>query len=264
MQLNIIGLHIKIFGNQKKKPIIFLHGFPYDHQMWENQISALKNDYLCIAYDLRGLGKSFIGDGQYPLEFFVDDLFKIITELNLEKPIVCGLSMGGYITLRALERDQSTFSAAILCNTRSASDDKAGLLKRVETIRRINEEGLSSFVIPFVTGCFSEETPKDNPKLYKSTLNRSLKSDPIGVKGCMIALATRTDTTPFLKKIKIPTLVMSGSFDRLTPPVLMREMANKIPKADFAIAPRAGHLAPLENPSFVNDLIKGFLKKNKL
>ena len=130
MQKTINDLNIYLDGDDKKQPIIFVHGFPFDHFMWDEQVKALGGDYYCIRYDIRGLGSSPAGDGQFTMEMFVDDLEKVIEELKLTKPILCGLSMGGYISLRAIERMQEKFSALILCDTKSAADDNEGKLKR--------------------------------------------------------------------------------------------------------------------------------------
>ncbi len=257
----INGLSVNTFGDPKNQAIIFIHGFPYDHTMWKNQIKELKDEYYCVAYDVRGLGKSHVGDGQYMMEFFVDDLFSIIKEMNLTKPVICGLSMGGYIALRAVEKDQEKFAGIILCDTRPEADDNTGKLKRAENINMINTQGVKIFCDMFVTNTFAEETPKENEKMFLDVLGRTYKQNPTGVKGCIIAIGSRTDTTPFLGAIKIPALVFAGSFDKLTPPIVMRAMAEKIPDSEFAIIPRAGHMSPLENPNSVNDLIKGFLKR---
>ncbi|MEW6702163.1 MAG: alpha/beta fold hydrolase [Bacteroidota bacterium] len=261
MEFTINSLYVTAFGDSKNRSIVFVHGFPYDHSMWENQIEALKNEYYCVAYDVRGLGKSYVGDGQYTMEFFVDDLFAIINEMNLSKPVLCGLSMGGYIALRAVEKNQNAFAGLILCDTKSEPDDNDAKLKRSAGINQINTEGLIKFVDPFVTNCFADETPKEKEKIFLTTLFKTHKHDPVGVKGALIAIMSRTDTSPFLNKIRIPTLVLCGSFDKLTPPTVMRAMAEKIPGAEFAIIPGAGHMAPLENPGCVNDLIAGFLRR---
>jgi pimeloyl-ACP methyl ester carboxylesterase len=261
MKKIINGLSVNFTGNPSNRPIIFIHGFPFDHTMWKFQIETLQNDYYCIAYDIRGLGESIIGDGQYTLEFMVDDLFSIISELKLNKPLLCGLSMGGYIALRAIERNQNLFSALILCDTKSEADDNNAKIKRSGGINQINTEGLEKFNKQFITNCFSDVTLEENENLFLDTLNKSNQNKPTGVKGAFIAILTRTDTTEYLSKIKIPTLVICGSFDALTSPSLMRMMAEKIPNSEFAVIPRAGHLAPLENPNCVNDLLIGFLSR---
>ena len=261
MKLNINEISVNTFGDSKNQPIVFIHGFPYDCTMWENQINVLKDDYYCVAYDVRGLGESGIGDGQYTMESFVDDLSAVINELKLNKPVICGLSMGGYIALRSVERNQDKFAGVIFCDTRSEADDNTGKLKRSEHIKLINTEGLAKFADQFVTNTFAEETPKEQEKMFSAVLDKARKQNPTGVKGCIIAIMSRTDTTPSLQKIKIPALVIVGSFDKLTPTTVMRDMADKIPDSEFGIIPRTGHMSPLENPAAVNDLIKGFLKR---
>lgn len=262
MKSMINGISVNTFGEPSNKPIIFIHGFPYDHTMWHNQIEFLEKEYFCVAYDIRGLGESSVGDGQFTLEFFVDDLFSIMAELKLKKPVLCGLSMGGYIALRAVERNQELFDGLILCDTKAEADGDAAKLVRSTNIKMINEQGLVKFTDMFVTNCFADETPKQNEKMFLTILYKSQKNDPLGVKGCIIAIMSRTDTTNFLPSINFPTLAVCGSFDRLTPPPVMRLMADKIPNSEFASIPFAGHMAPLENPDCVNDLIKGFLDRN--
>lgn len=247
-------------GNKNNPAIVFCHGFPFNHYMWSKQVEALSSDYFCVTYDIHGLGESPAGDGQFTIEMFTEDLFNVITESNLNKPVLCGLSMGGYIALRAAERNEGAFSALILCDTKSAADNNDAKLKRAGGIKTINEEGVEKFVIDFVPNCFAEESIKNNKGLYEETLNRSLKSSPVGVKGCLLAMAGRTDTTEFLSKIKIPTLVICGEKDKLTPPDVMKEMADKIPGAEFHLVPGAGHLSPLEKPEVVNEIISAFLK----
>jgi pimeloyl-ACP methyl ester carboxylesterase len=254
-------LSIFTSGSTNDKPIIFVHGFPYDHTMWDKQIDELKSHYYCVSYDIRGLGESPIGDGQYTIESFVDDLEAILNELKLEKPVLCGLSMGGYISLRAVERNESIYGGLILCDTRSASDADEGKIKRADNIRKINVHGVKQFVSDFVPMCFSVKSITDSNEEYSKVLSKSLNSNAIGVKGCLLAMAGRTDTTGYLSKIKIPALLLCGEDDRLTPPDAMELMAVQIPGSQFEIVPNAGHMAPIENASFVTNKIKKFLSK---
>lgn len=261
MKSIINGLSVNTFGDPKNQSVIFIHGFPYDHTMWESQIEALKDNYYCVAYDVRGLGESTVGDGQYTMEFFVDDLFEIIKELKLVKPVICGLSMGGYIAFRAAEKDQDKLGGLILCDTRADADDNAAKFKRAENIKLINTEGVTKFADMFVTNTFADETPAQNEKMFLAVRNKTHNQNPVGVKGCIIAIGSRTNTTPFLPQIKIPSLVIVGSFDKLTPPPMMRAIADQIPNSEVGVIPFAGHMTPLENPDAVNDLLVGFLKR---
>lgn len=248
-------------GDPTNKAIVFIHGFPYDHTMWDKQIDELKSHYFCVSYDIRGLGQSPIGDGQYTMESFVDDLETVVSELKLSKPILCGLSMGGYIALRAVERNETNYGGLILCDTRSASDTDEGKIKRAENIKKINTLGVKQFVNDFVPLCFSVKSITDSNEEYTRVLNKSLSSNAIGVKGCLLAMAGRTDTTSYISKIKIPALLLCGEDDRLTPPDVMELMAEQIPNSHFEIVPNAGHMSPIENAAFVTNRIKRFLSR---
>lgn len=260
MEKSINELKVFINGDNLKKSILFVHGFPYDHLMWDSQISELKSKYQCIAYDIRGLGESPSGDGQFTIESFVDDLERIINELKLNKPVLCGLSMGGYIALRAVERMEEMFSGLILCDTKSEADGNDAKLRRSAGIKKINNEGIKKFVSDFVPTCFLKESINSS-KEYAVIFNRALENNPTGVKGCLLAMAARTDTTGYLEKIKIPVLVICGERDSLSPPESMRELASKIKDAEFVLIPEAAHMAPVENPAVVNSAIKNYLNK---
>jgi len=264
MQKVINSLVVNIVGSPKNRPIIFIHGFPFDSSMWSKQIKLLKKNYYCIFYDVRGLGESYVGDGQYTMEAFTDDLMSIVIELKLEKSILCGLSMGGYIALRAAEKYPEHFSALLLCDTRSSSDTDIGRLNRAAMINKINVDGVEKFLNDFIPNLFSDITRKKKKKLVNSVLNKSKLFNPTGIKGSLLAMLSRTDTTKYVIKTKLPILFIVGSFDELTTPQVMRSLHEKSKNSDFAIVPGAGHLSPLENPEFVNDVIEGFLSDHNL
>jgi pimeloyl-ACP methyl ester carboxylesterase len=256
----INGLSVFLEGNSKNKSIIFLHGFPYDHTMWKAQIDELSEKYFCVTYDIRGLGESPVGDGQFTMESFVDDLETIINELKLDKLILCGLSMGGYIGLRALEKFENKFSAVVLCDTRADADGNEGKLKRASAIKRINKEGLEPFTKDFITSCYGEHYKKNKKEDFEKRIAKSSAFDPVGVKGSLLAMLGRNDTTEYLNKIEIPALVICGEFDALTPPAVMKTLADKINGAEFVVIKNCGHMSPIEKPKEVNEAIKNFLK----
>ncbi len=261
MSIKINNLSVFTEGEKKNTPFVLVHGFPFDHRMWDAQVKELSKQYYCVTYDIRGMGESLAGDGQFTMESFVDDLEIIVDELKLKKPVLCGLSMGGYIALRAVERMEAKFSTLILCDTKSDPDDSEGKLKRAAGIKMINEKGVETFVRQFVPNCFSENFMDAYKEEYKNVINRSQHNSPTGVKGCLLAMAGRTDTTPFLQNISIPTLVICGEKDKLTPPVVMKAMADKIDNSEFIIISDAGHMSPVESANIVNQKIKDFLMR---
>jgi 3-oxoadipate enol-lactonase len=264
MKKIINDLSVYISGNNESKTMLFVHGFPFDHTMWQTQVDEFSKDYKCVSFDIRGLGESPAGDGQFTMESFVDDLETILDELKLNRPILCGLSMGGYISLRALERIQEKFSASILCDTRSEADNNEGKLKRAVGIKRINKEGLAPFAKDFITNCFGDDFRQNKKSDFEKIIEKSSQFNPVGVKGCLLAMLSRSDTKANLGKINIPTLLICGEQDTLTPPPVMKDMFHKINKAEFVEIPEAGHMTPIENPQAVNKAIRDFLIKNKL
>ena len=258
----INGLSVFLEGNSKNKSIIFVHGFPYDHTMWKAQIDELSKKYFCVTYDIRGLGESPVGDGQYTMESFVDDLEGIIIELKLDKPVLCGLSMGGYIAFRALEKMEDKFSAVILCDTRADADGNEGKLKRAAAIKRINTVGLAPFTKDFVTNCFGDHYKQNHKEEFEKRIAKSTTFNPVGVKGSLLAMLGRNDTTEYINKIKISVLVICGELDALTPLAVMKPMAEKINGAEFVVIKNSGHMSPIENPEEVNKAITKFLEKS--
>ncbi len=249
-------------GNKENQPILFIHGFPYDHSMWGKQFEELSKDYYCVSYDIRGLGESPAGDGQFTMESFVDDLFEIVDNFELKKPILCGLSMGGYIALRTLERNQHYFSGAILCDTKTDADNNEGKLKRAAGIKTINNDSLEVFVNGFVPNCFADASKESLGIAYQEIIKRCASNDPLGVKGCLLAMIGRTDTSSFLSRIDIPVLLICGSEDALTPPDVMKKMSEKIINSAYVIINGAGHMTPIENPEIFNETVSVWLKKN--
>ncbi len=259
MKMVINSLSVNVFGDPENTPILFIHGFPFDYTLWESQINHLKKDYYCIAYDVRGLGDSYVGDGQYTMEAYVDDAFSIVHEMNLDRPVLCGLSMGGYVALRTAERDPLRFRGLILCNTKADADDNNAKIKRAKQIDSINVKGLNRFIDEFIPQCFASKTIDKNRTLVEKTITASKKHIPKGVKGAIFAIMSRTDTTEFLKNCQIPSLVIAGSADAVTPADKMKELASLIKNSEFVTIPDSGHLTAIENPDAVNKAISGFL-----
>jgi len=255
------GISIQTYGDNKNPALIFVHGFPFDSTMWLKQIKHFKEKYYCVAYDIRGLGNSDTGDGQYTMDSHVDDLFSVMDLLNPEKPVLAGLSMGGYVALRAAEREENKFSKLILLDTKSDADTNQGKFNRYNGVKKINTEGLDTFISFFIPNCFRDKFKTEEFDQYETYMITAKRSNPTGVKGCLISMQGRSSATEYLPSIKIPVLVLCGEDDKLTPVEEMRLMASKINNAEFKIVPDAGHISPVENHGFINSEIEKFLLK---
>lgn len=242
-------------------PVIFIHGFPFSHAMWEPQMLALPNDIRAIAYDVRGHGDSDVGDGHYMIEFFVDDLIALLDHLVIQRAVLCGLSMGGYIALRAIERNPERVKGLILCDTRSEADTNEGKLKRAASVIAIKRDGVKTFAANFVRAVFAPATFQKNPAAIDRIRSIIEATSPIALCSTLIAMAARTDTTPSLPRIAVPTLIMVGEHDAITPPSASRAMSDHIAGAEMHIIPDAAHMSNLENPAVFNENLIAFLKR---
>jgi 3-oxoadipate enol-lactonase len=244
-------------------PVVFIHGFPFSKGMWKPQIDLLKKDFHVITYDVRGHGASDVGDGQYTLELFVYDFLSLLDHLKLSKVVCVGLSMGGYIALRAVERNAERLRALVLCDTRSEADGNEGKIKRAGQAKTVKSEGMKKFAEPFLKAVFFEKTFETNPQAIESIRGIIEASSPVAVAGTLIALASRTDTTPSLYNIKVPTLILVGQHDSLTPPSASFAMKEKIPGAELHVISKSGHMSNLENSEEFNTHLLAFLRKLK-
>lgn len=254
------GISFSIKGQAKNPPIVLIHGFPFDRTMWSGQIVPLSKDHRVIFYDVRGHGQSEIGDGKYSIDLFAEDLIRLLDHLEIRQAVVCGLSMGGYIGLRAAERHPDRFSALILCDTKSTADTDETKKKRAAAAEAVKKNGVLGFAEEFVKGVLTVQTLQTKPQIVETVKNMILRNSAVGVAGTLGALAGRTDTTPALSKITAPVLILTGSEDKLTPPADAQAMARLFPNAQIHFIPDAAHLSNLENPSVFNEKILTFLK----
>ncbi len=248
-------------GASDALPIVLIHGFPFSHEMWDPQIEALGKRFRIIAYDLRGHGKTSVGDGQYMLEFFVDDLIGLLDYLRIERAVLCGLSMGGYIALRAIERNPEKVAGLILADTQAKADSNEAKLRRAAAIKSVKTNGVEAYAESFVKSVFAAQSFGSKSEAVEK-IKRIIQSNSAqGICGALLALVSRTDTTEALPEIKIPTLILVGEHDTLTPPSASQEMHSRIPSSNIHLIPDAAHMSNLENPDEFNKQVLNFLAR---
>jgi 3-oxoadipate enol-lactonase len=260
VQSSGVSIHVERAGKEGGgAPVVLLHAFPLSHRMWDPQIAALSSRYQVIAYDHRGFGDSEPGDGQTTMETLVDDFFAVLDHLGLERVIACGLSMGGYALLRALERAPGRFRAVVLADTRSTADDDAGRLGRANTLRDVKSKGVPAFAEAFSAKLVGPTTLAEKPEVRARLAELMRANGQLGICGGVLALGFRTDTTAALKKLDIPALIVVGEEDALTPPVHSRQMNEAAPGSKLVVIPKVGHMSNLEDPDAFNRALLDFL-----
>lgn len=239
--------------------IVFLHGFPFDKTMWQNQLDFFKTKYRVIACDVRGFGKSIDEESHLSMDLFANDLILFIDKLGLEKVILCGLSMGGFIALNAINRFPSRFEALILCDTQCMSDSDDVKVKRYKTIEDIKEYGVANFNEGFIKNVFHEDSISKKPELVEQLRSVVFSNSQHIIINGLMALAERSETCSILNTISIPTLIICGREDIVTPLAESKFMSKHIKGSIIHIINNAGHVSNLEKPSIFNKLLRDFL-----
>jgi 3-oxoadipate enol-lactonase len=254
--------YYKQVNKEAATTVIFIHGFPFSHKMWTDQLAVLPPNIRGIAYDVRGHGYSEVGDGMYTIELFVDDLADFMKSLKVDKAILCGLSMGGYIALRFAAKYPEKLLGLILSDTRAEADTNEAKLKRATSMQKLKTDGMETYASDAVKGLLAP-TSQDNKKLVQRVKKMIIDTSKLAVTGTLLALAARMDTTNTLDEIKAPTLVIVGEDDTVTPPIAAQTIHEGISGSGMVTIAMAGHLSNLENPDAYNRALLAFLEQYK-
>ncbi len=246
-------------GSAYAPTIILIHGFPLNKSMWYKQIGALKDNFRVVAYDIRGHGNSDAGDDDFSMELFVNDLISLMDNLKIDKAILCGFSMGGYIALNAIENYPERFNALLLCDTNCTADKPEAKVNRMKTIESIKENGLEQYAEASLKKLFAPTSISKQiedieivKEMIMNTSNQSLYKT-------LRALAERKETFTRLHQITVPVLIMVGKEDEITPPEVALSMHEKIIGSIIHIIDHAGHLSNMENAKEFNTYLTEFL-----
>jgi pimeloyl-ACP methyl ester carboxylesterase len=239
--------------------IIFIHGFPFNRSLWADQVEMLKDNFRVISYDVRGHGGSDIGNEDFSIDLFVTDLISLMNRLKIDAAVVCGLSMGGYIALRAMEQHSTRFLGLILSDTQCGADTPEGKEKRMKAIDSINHGDVQSYADASIINLFatqSFETKQEEVVTIRSIIEKTSK---VTLCKTLMALANRNETCASLTQINVPVLILVGEDDKITPVGSAIFMHERVKGSVMAIIEGAGHLSNLENTSSFNSHLNKFL-----
>ena len=240
-------------------PLLFIHGWPHDRTLWSGQLSGLSTHARCIAPDLRGFGQSTV-KGPYSMSQYADDLVALLDSLGIDRTIVCGLSMGGYVAMAMLRHHRDRVRALILTSTRATADTPEGREKRMRLIEFVREQGVDALAARQLRAMVGETTFSSRPALLES-LRRLMASAPLeGVVGALQAMADRPDSTELLKTLDIPTMVIGGAEDSFTQPAELAQLTAGIPGARLELIATSGHVCAFERPAAFDHLVAEFLE----
>jgi 3-oxoadipate enol-lactonase len=245
-------------GTGSEVPLLLVHAFPLNRTMWAPQVSALVERCRCVAPDLRGFGASSVTPS-YSMEQYADDLAHLLDALHIEKVVFCGISMGGYIGFAFWRRHKQRVRAFVLADTRASADADETLVRRRQLIQLARTDGaiaVANLQIPSMIGKTSREK---QPDIYDA-VHRMMAQAPVdGIVGATEAMMVRPDSTGMLATIDVPTLILVGEEDAITPVKEARAMQERIPASRIEVIAQAGHLSSVERPAAFNHLLTEFL-----
>jgi 3-oxoadipate enol-lactonase len=246
-------------GDGPRDPLVLLHAFPLNGRMFEAQMEAFSEGRRVVAPDYPGFGRSTRTPAQPDIRYYAQGIRGLLDRLGLERVVLGGVSMGGYVAFGCMRLFPERVSGLILTDTRPDSDSEETRENRKNMARRVANEGVEVLIELQMRRLLARDTLEKNEEVVEEVRNMILESSPGGVVAALGAMRERPDSTPLLEEIEVPTLVIGGEEDGISSPEVMGAMAEKIPDSRHVTLPRAGHLSNLDAPEGFNAALKEFL-----
>jgi len=244
-------------------PILFIHGYPLSNKLWEPQFLELADNFRLVIPDLRGHGFSVNAPGPFSMEQMADDCAFLLDHMNIkEKIILCGLSMGGYVTFTFYRKFQDRIAGMILTATRAAADTDQVRKNRESVIETVSNGEIGLVLDAMLPKLLSPENYRNNHSVLtkvKAIMQSAVTKDTIV--NDQIALLNRKSSLPLLSKIKKSVLIIHGIDDQIVPIQEAQAMHASIPGSQLVLLPQAGHLPNLEQPNLFNSTVRKFIYK---
>lgn len=237
--------------------LLLIHAFPVDAEMWEPQTSALRGEIDVLAPSLPGFGGSPPTGDVLTMEAAADAVAGELDRAGVDRAVVCGLSMGGYVAFSLWRRHRGRIAGLALADTRAEPDDDAGRERRRGVAEKAQTQG---------SGAIADEPPPllsegADPELWERVRAMIRRQPGEAIAAASLGMAERPDSRPDLPDIDVPTTVIVGSADALTPPSMSEPMAEAIPGATLVVLEGAGHLSNLEDPERFTDALRALVAR---
>lgn len=240
-------------------PLVFVHGFPLSSRMWSSQFEAFSPRRM-VAPDLMGFGDSDAPADPtlYSIDTYARQVVAVIEATGAPKVVLCGLSLGGYVLFGVLRAAPEYAAAVVLADTRAEADTSETVEKRTRQQAEVRAGGTKGLIDASSASLPSRATSERKPEVI-AELKTIMDNPAAGIIGALEAMKQRPDSTPILASITVPTLVIVGEEDSVTPVETARALAESIPNAELVVVPDAGHLTNIEQPAAFNRALSTFL-----
>ena len=241
-------------------PVIFIHAFPLNQTMWDDQLAVLQSRCRTITLDLRGFGQSDAPQGSYLMDQMAADVRGLMSALGIDRAVLVGLSMGGYVSLAFYRNYPESVRALVLADTRASADTHEARKRRLKSAERAEREGarvIAEDMIPLLLG---RTTLDSRPSVVERVRTMIEANSARGIAGAQRGMAKRRDSTYILPGLDSPVLVIVGSEDTLTPVAEEESLLNGIRGARLCVIAGAGHLSNMEQPEEFNSALLDFIE----
>lgn len=243
---------------------LLLHAFPLSADQWLPQLHRVPPGWRFVAPDIRGfrgMGQAYqdVGLDEATMASHAADVLQLMSHLDVDRAVVCGLSMGGYVTLAVARAAASRLDGVVLADTRAGADDEKGRAGRDAMIAEVREHGVTAVAEAMVPKLLGETSQREQPDLMDAIRTIILRNTPEAVISGLGAMKTRPDSKSLLAALTCPALVICGTEDVLTPPAESEAMVAALPDAQLVMLPGVGHLSNLEAPVVFNQALSDFL-----
>ena len=257
-ELMLDGASVFYMEQGQGRPVVLVHGFPLDGRMWEGQLAALSDKYRVIVPDLPGFGRS-APIASLSVSAMADTLHKLLHQLHATPCVLGGLSMGGYVAFDYITKYPTDLAGLMLIDTRCEADTAEAKTIRMKTIEAVRTLGAKAVTEPMEAKLLADATRSARPDVVQRLREIMEQCSSQTIEQAQLALATRCDYRDKLASIAVPTLIIVGDCDAITPPDVALGMNHEIPHAQLCVVRDAGHMSPMEQPEQVNQAIGQFL-----
>jgi pimeloyl-ACP methyl ester carboxylesterase len=241
-------------------PLVLLHAYPLSSAMWLAQRESLAKRFRVLTPDLRGFGGSVLGDDDPSVDVMADDVAALLRSKGIDRAVIGGLSMGGYVAMAFCRRHLDQVLGLVLANTKATADTSARQAERLELADRIDSEAsvreLVEELLPKLVG---PTTFRQRALVYGRVRGLVQSTPPRAAAWAQRAMAGRTDAIETLRSVRVPALVIAGSEDEIATEDDARAMAEALPNAEMLLVPRCGHLTAVEQPELFNEAVAEFV-----
>ncbi|WP_433374314.1 alpha/beta fold hydrolase [Streptosporangium sp. CA-115845] len=240
-------------------PVVLLHAFPLSSAMWLAQREGLAEVCKVITPDLRGFGGSVLGGDVPSLDVMADDVVRLLDSEGVDRAVVGGLSMGGYVTMALCRRHPDRLLGVILADTKAGADPEAARSNRERIAAAVLQEGASVLLKELLPGLVGQTTVRSRAMVFGRVRGLVQSAPPTAAAWAQRAMAGRPDSFDTLRAIKAPVLVIVGEEDEITPPAEAGAMVEAVPDGRLAVIEKAGHLSAIEQPEAFNRAVSDFV-----